>query len=444
MQPPRLATVAKVAAAAIAARLVWRMGKLVYNVLTSVAPSAELQHNCIPPKDFKHSAITDASTRAFIQQRYPELMDLVDHGNIVILQPAAMLGELLKQQHQQQQPAAFTAANEAAQEAEAPNFTEEDITELLSSPQLQHCLAHAVPELLVFVGTVHVAKQSAEDVTRVIKALQPSCVALELCPSRLQAMLLDPYADPLWDTSPCPQRAARQAAAKNRSLGEIFEATLKSRDHNVLMTALTGMYARLEDQLNVSAGVEFIAARNALIQLLKDQQEAAAAAAAADDDAAAAGQQQQQQQRTWLSMCVAADRPVMDTLMGLWAALGPWKRLELLCGVAWMLLWKFDEDLIASLANEDLVDSLLKELQEDFPQLLKPLLHDRNWVLATNTWCAAQRTSGPVVSVVGKGHLPGIVYAVQQLVGWMAKTGGHPIRIAPAAVGSEEDVAATN
>jgi hypothetical protein len=59
-------------------------------------------------------------------------------------------------------------------------------------------------------------------------------------------MLLDPYADPLWDTEPCPQLAAQQAAVKNRSLAEIFEATLKSRDHNVLMTALTGMYARLE------------------------------------------------------------------------------------------------------------------------------------------------------------------------------------------------------
>lgn len=76
--------------------------------------------------------------------------------------------------------------------------------------------------------------------------MQPSRVALELCRGRLQAMLLDPYADPLWDTEPCLQRAAQQAAAKNRSLAEIFEATLKSRDHNVLMTALTGMYARLE------------------------------------------------------------------------------------------------------------------------------------------------------------------------------------------------------
>jgi len=166
MQPPRLATVAKVAAAAIAARLVWRMGKLVYNVLTSVPPAADLHHNCIPPKDFKHS---DAATRAFIQQRYPELMDLVERGNLIVLQPAAMMADLLKHQQHQQRPAAFMAANEAAQEAEAPNFSEEDITELLSSPQLQHCLAQAVPEALVFVGTVHVAKQSADDVTRVIK-----------------------------------------------------------------------------------------------------------------------------------------------------------------------------------------------------------------------------------------------------------------------------------
>jgi len=99
------------------------------------------------------------------------------------------------------------------------------------------------------------------------------------------------------------------------------------------------------DQLHVSAGLEFIAARSALIQMLQDQQAAAAAAAgAAEDDAAAAGQQQRQQQQrqqqSWLSMCVAADRPVADTLMGLWGALGPWKRLELLFGVAWMLLWK--------------------------------------------------------------------------------------------------------
>lgn len=62
-------------------------------------------------------------------------------------------------------------------------------------------------------------------------------------------------------------------------------------------------------------------------------------------------------------------------------------------------------------------------------------------MLATNTWCAAQRTSGPVVSVVGKGHLPGLVYVVEQLVGWMAKTGGRPFRLASAAVSEDEEAA---
>jgi hypothetical protein len=102
--------------------------------------------------------------------------------------------------------------------------------------------------------------------------------------------------------------------------------------------------------------LEFIAARKALIEQLRDEEaastaaaedEAAAAAAAVEGEAAAQAeqqpqppQQQQQRQRTWLQMCVAADRPVMDTLMGLWGALGPWKRLELLFGVAWTLVWK--------------------------------------------------------------------------------------------------------
>lgn len=101
------------------------------------------------------------------------------------------------------------------------------------------------------------------------------------------------------------------------------------------------------DQLDVVTGAEFIAARSTLIELLEEQQ-AAAQAAAANADAAAADeqtpadrqQQQRRQQRTWLQMCVAADRPMMDTLKGMWGALRPWKRLGLLWGVVEMLLFK--------------------------------------------------------------------------------------------------------
>lgn len=56
-------------------------------------------------------------------------------------------------------------------------------------------------------------------------------------------------------------------------------------------------------------------------------------------------------------------------------------------------IYQFDESLIASLANEDLVDSLLKELQEDFPQLLKPLLHDRCVRMNTKD-CLGQHKAG--------------------------------------------------
>jgi hypothetical protein len=151
-----------------------------------------LHHNCIPPKDWKYTAITDTATRAYIQENFPDLLELVDQGNLVVLQPAAMLADLLQQQRKhapQQATAAFLAANDAAQAAEAPSFTEEDIAELLSSPQLQHCMAERVPELLVFVGTVHVVKQSANDVTQVIKVCacsQSYSKGPYLSPARLQ------------------------------------------------------------------------------------------------------------------------------------------------------------------------------------------------------------------------------------------------------------------
>jgi hypothetical protein len=178
MRPPTAATVAKVVAGAIAVRIVWRTGKLVYNILTSVPPpGSELQHSCTPPKDWKPRPETDAATRAFISAHYPELLDLVDRGNLVVLQPAAMLASLLqaRQHSSAQQLMQASAAGGPAQAAEAPGLSQEDIAELLISPHLQHCMAQHVPDLLVFVGTVHVAKQSADDVTQVIKVCAGAC-----------------------------------------------------------------------------------------------------------------------------------------------------------------------------------------------------------------------------------------------------------------------------
>lgn len=97
-----------------------------------------------------------------------------------------------------------------------------------------------------------------------------------------------------------------------------------------------------------------------------------------------------------------------------------------------LVLLQIDEETIKALACEDMVELLLKEFSQTYPEVMKPLLHDRNWVLATNTWHVAQQTAhqeGPVLAIVGKGHMGGMVYVCERLVEMFAKTGGMPVRL---------------
>jgi hypothetical protein len=95
----------------------------------------------------------------------------------------------------------------------------------------------------------------------------------------------------------------------------------------------------------VRTGIEFIAARRTLIQMLAEegqkgaqQQENQQQQESSEQQELQQQQQEQQQQQqsaeshthevTWLQHCIAADRPVQDTLLGVWAALRPWRRLQ--------------------------------------------------------------------------------------------------------------------
>jgi hypothetical protein len=99
------------------------------------------------------------------------------------------------------------------------------------------------------------------------------------------------------------------------------------------------MYSQLEDKLEVRAGCEFIAARATLIEMMQEQQQQGQA------------EQQLQQQglagkpnegSVWVDRCVAGDRELLDTLLGLWGSLKPMRRLKfiwdlltaLVCGVS--------------------------------------------------------------------------------------------------------------
>ena len=64
----------------------------------------------------------------------------------------------------------------------------------------------------------------------------------------MQALLVDPYDNPLTDLEPSPEKLAQQTALKHKSVVEVMRAAVASRDHNVLFTMLTGMYSKFEGE----------------------------------------------------------------------------------------------------------------------------------------------------------------------------------------------------
>ncbi len=54
--------------------------------------------------------------------------------------------------------------------------------------------------------------------------------------------------------------------------------------------------------------------------------------------------------------------------------------------------------------NDDALTAMCAEMAEDYPEVMRPLLHDRNWYLAVRMWQWAQRSpeGRPLVAVIGK------------------------------------------
>lgn len=138
------------------ARLFWKIGKFVHHILTSVNQSSIVHHNCTPPNDYKHQPVTQQSTLALIKEKYPELVGLVESGNLIAFQPQKVLKQILDDQNKQEN-------------GHQGLTTVEDVEQLMSSNRLQACMSAPVPELMFVLGTVHVSKQSGEDVKKLIK-----------------------------------------------------------------------------------------------------------------------------------------------------------------------------------------------------------------------------------------------------------------------------------
>jgi len=215
------------------------------------------------------------------------------------------------------------------------------------------------------VGTAHFSKESCEDVAKVIQAVQPDFVMVELCKSRTNILHLD--------------EATILEEAQNLDMEKSLEI-LKSHGtvQGVMYLLLLSMSAHLTKELGMAPGGEF---RRAYIEAEK------------------------------VPGCKVhlGDRPISITLKRALAALGPLQKLRL----GWNILTSKESitrEEVEKCKDRDLLENMLAEMAGEFPALSRVFVAERDLFLAHSLQLTAESTGGGnVVAVVGIGHVPGMV-----------------------------------
>ncbi|GLI67999.1 hypothetical protein VaNZ11_012211 [Volvox africanus] len=369
---------------------------------------AELQRLLLagPPKDFDFRAEVMTYSRQWVDDNACQLRDLVDEGTVVVV-------------------------------PRRPDYKE------------RRTDGYCEPRVVVLVGTAHVSRRSQRDVDRVIRAVVPDSVVVELCKSRSAALmatgdlppsvpsvagagwaaeggnttsvgsvrgsdsdsdigfsdaarLRDGVAASSIGSSPTPPAyvnpmnlagggddgSGRGGGAPPGVgfLGAVARSvSLGGQSALLLRVLLAGLASRTAGSLGVAGGGEFAAAR-----------------AAAEDVGA---------------QVVLGDRPVEITLSRAWAAMSLSRRLklcgELLRGALGAPRQALSEELVEKLKSDDAVSAFFSELSNSYPELVAPLVTERDLYLAWSLKRSkAVNGAGVVVGVVGRGHLHGVVYAL--------------------------------
>ncbi|MGM0788359.1 MAG: TraB/GumN family protein, partial [Thermodesulfobacteriota bacterium] len=207
---------------------------------------------------------------------------------------------------------------------------------------------------IILVGTAHVSRQSAELAESVIEEEKPDTVCVELCASRHQSI-----------------RNSEQW--RNMNIVKV----VREKKAFVLLAnmMLTSFQKRIGEKLGVRPGEEMIRALDA---------------------AEAAGSQ----------ICLA-DRDITVTLSRTWRSTGLWNKIKLFFQMILSMgdVGDIDEQAIEEMKKEDILQSLLSELEKSHPSIRKILIDERDRYMAHSI----QNTPGQkIVAVVGAGHVPGI------------------------------------
>ncbi|KAJ4956596.1 hypothetical protein NE237_013379 [Protea cynaroides] len=290
-----------------------------------------------PPPGFDFREEFLEGSRANVAKMHPELLDLVDNGNLV----------LIEKRHFGPVPIWRT------------EFVE--------------------PEVIWLIGTTHISQASAMDVERVVRAVKPDNVVVELCRSRSGIMYIsnEDQSGPQFRSNMFSLSGAGFFGAVGRSLNLGGQTALALR---LLLAVLS---SKVSSDANRPFGDEFRAARKASEEV---------------------GAQ-----------IVLGDRPIEITLERVWNSLKWKEKLRLVISVLRGITSSTDlsEKNLKDSETDDSFFQLYEQLSFSYPSLLQPLIHERDTYLAWSLKRSkAVNSSTKVVGVIGKSHMNGVVYAL--------------------------------
>ncbi|XP_061956529.1 uncharacterized protein LOC133678272 isoform X1 [Populus nigra] len=290
-----------------------------------------------PPPDFDFRSEILQESRATISRTHPELLDLANDGTLLLIEKK-LFGPV-------------------------PSWRTEFVE----------------PEAIWLVGTTHISSQSAAEVERVVRAVKPDNVVVELCRSRAGIMYIS-------DEGEVGQqlRSSMFSLSGTGFFGAVGRSINLGGQTALALRLLLALFSsKISSDVNRPFGDEFRAARKVAEEI---------------------GAQ-----------IVLGDRPIEITLERAWNSLKWREKLSLVIAVVRGITSSSDisKNNFKASSTDDRTFQLYEQLSFSYPSLLQPLIHERDTYLAWSLKRSKAVNNGKrVVGVIGKGHMNGVIYAL--------------------------------
>ncbi len=217
---------------------------------------------------------------------------------------------------------------------------------------------------ITLLGTAHVSRASADKVRELLHTGAYDAVAVELCPSRYNA-IIDPDA------------LARM---------DLFKVLKEGKGTMVAASLALGAYQqRLAEQFGIEPGAE----QREAVNYARDNH----------------------------SPVLLIDREIGITLKRVASNVAWWQRLNLFSGLVASLLSKedVDEEEVERLKEGDILETTFAEFAEDRQDLYLPLIDERDRYMAARLLEDMQQDGHKnILAVIGAGHMQGIKRYLEQ------------------------------